>query len=390
MPSIDDSRSVQRPQARVALYIDPPSHHFLADRLFEDGPQRLNGDQQHAPYLHMRNLLRAAGVPVRTADYLPDAIDDTLKLYVSLGMLGRFERLAGRSDVVLSAFFAMECPIVEPRIYRALPRAAGAFRRVFSWSDSDSLRRFTGADLVLHHFRWPQSFDDVHEEIWKRDERKFLVMINANKLPRVHWQELYTERLRAVEFFSQTGEIDLFGKGWNEPSMRVGQTWVPWSLKWPWLGVRRSWDRLRPAPLLAAARRVYKGPAVSKAAVLGQYDFALCFENCILRGWITEKLFDCFFAGTVPVYWGPPEIADVVPPECFIDMRRFSDYVDLRTFLRSLGPVAIARYRQSAREFLRSRQFHPFSREAFTMHFARIVAEDGGERASLELRARGA
>jgi hypothetical protein len=367
---------VTAPHPRLALYIDPATPHFLGDRLFQDDLNLLNGDRQNAPFVDVRDRLGAAGVLVRTADHLPEAVDDTVKLYVSLGSLERFERLAARPDVVLSAFFAMECPIVEPKLYKALPLVARRFRRLFSWSDSRSLRRFTHADLPLRHFRWPQSFDDVHDGIWQNTDRKFLTMINANKLPRLYWRELYTERMRAVEFFARRNEIDLYGKGWDGPSMRVGTTWVPWTLKRRWLAFQRAWQRVRPPARLAAARRAYGGTAVSKAAVLGRYRFALCFENCVLRGWITEKIFDCFFAGTIPIYWGAPEIAEIIPAECFIDMRRYADYADLRRYLTSLSDQDVADYRGRARDFLRSASYHPFSRTAFTEHFVRLVAED--------------
>jgi hypothetical protein len=376
MPATVDAAAFAPQGRRVSVYIDPPTHHFRGDRLFHDDVSRLNGDRQNAPYAHLREALTARGVEVRTADFLPAEVDDSLKLYISLGNTENASRLLQRRDVVLSAFFAMECPIVEPRLYKALPQLAGQFRRIYSWSDSASLRRFTGADLRLHHFRWPQSFDDVHEQVWQRTDRKFMVMINANKLPRLYWQELYTERMRAVAFFARTGEIDLYGKGWDAPSMRVGVTWVPWTIKRPWLELKRRWDKIRPAPLLAAARRVYKGPAATKADVLGNYNFALCFENCILRGWITEKLFDCLFAGAIPIYWGAPEIAEIVPADCFIDMRSFNGYEDLRRFLRSLSASDLARYRQRGRDFLRSSDYQPFTRAAFTDIFLRLAEED--------------
>ena len=46
----------------------------------------------------------------------------------------------------------------------------------------------------------------------------------------------------------------------------------------------------------------------------------------VLERWITEKIFDCFYAGTIPVYLGAPDVARWLPPECFIDMRRFGGY----------------------------------------------------------------
>jgi hypothetical protein len=235
--------------------------------------------------------------------------------------------------------------------------------------------------------RWPQSFDSVHEEIWRGKERGFLVMINGNKIPRYDGacRELYRERLRAIEYFGRTGEIDLYGIGWNGPSFKVGAAFVPGTFeKLPMpatvnvIGhqLRTWWQRVFPDRYLAAAQKVYRGVAASKAQTLGRYKFGVCFENSVLKGWITEKIFDCFFAGTVPVYWGAPDIRDCVPGECFIDMREFNDYADLRRFLTSLASPEIDRYRERAREFLDSPAYEPFTRQAFARIFARIVEED--------------
>jgi alpha(1,3/1,4) fucosyltransferase len=322
----------------------------------------------------------ARGIPVHTADYLPREHDDVLKIYVSLGMRGNYRRLARRPDTILSAFFAMECPIVEPPLYRALPSVQRYFKRVLSWSDADALQRFMGRRLRCESFRWPQSYDGIIEPLWNRADRKFLVMINSNKRPRLQWQELYTERLRAVEFFARTGEIDLYGRGWDEPTWQQGITWVPYTLIRAQRALLPNWPRLRPDPLLVAARRTYQGPVRYKNETLSAYTFAICFENMILKGWITEKLFDCLFAGTVPVYLGAPDITEHVPADCFIDMRRFASYPELRNFLRSLEPRQVQAYRDNGREFLRSSRFQPFTRAAFAGIFARIMEEDAGGR----------
>jgi hypothetical protein len=95
----------------------------------------------------------------------------------------------------------------------------------------------------------------------------------------------------------------------------------------------------------------------------------------VLKGWITEKIFDCFFAGTVPIYWGAPEIAELIPTDCFIDMRQFGSYPELARFLKALGPRDIERYKQSARAFLRSPQFEPFTKEAFAQRFLDLVED---------------
>ena len=362
----------------VRLYIDPPSHHFLQDRLFTEEKTRFSGDQLMAPYIYLREYLENQGIEAHTADLLPEQPGRELNLYVSLGTFRDYAMLARRSDVILSAFFAVECPIVEPSIYRKLGHAQDYFRRVFSWSDSESLLRFTGRPLLCQHYHWAQSFDQVHEEVCGRQDRKFLVMINANKLPRVYWRELYTERMRAVEFFSRYGEIDLYGTGWDQPSIRVGRTRVPYTLTRLHRFALAQWQKAFPDPLLRAARRVYRGRAGSKADTLGGYTFALCFENMVIKGWITEKIFDCFYAGTVPVYLGAPDIDAYIPQDCFIDMRDFSDYDALRCYLKSMSREQIDIYRENARKFLASDGFEPFTKRTYAGHFRQIICEDAG------------
>ena len=162
---------------QIQVYIDPPTHHFLGDRLFqENGAVRLNGDQQEAPYVHLRDHFARRGIEVHTADMLPSHVDEsTRKVYFSLGRTYDAPRLVRRPDVDLGAFLALECPIVEPSLYKALPRMARHFPNVYSWSDSTSLERFTGRALKLRHFYWPQSFDDVHSNLWHQTDRKSVV-----------------------------------------------------------------------------------------------------------------------------------------------------------------------------------------------------------------------
>jgi hypothetical protein len=364
---------------RVTVYLDPSSPRFLRDRLFDPGELPYLGDQLHAPYAHLREALGARNVDVRTADYLPARESGTdLGLYVALSNLRNYRRIARRRDTILSACFAMEIPVVDPDLYRALGKAQHYFKRIMSWSDGASLARFVGGPIRCERFFWPQSFDQVHEPIWTREDRGFLVMINSNKLPCVYWQELYTERLRALSYFGAKGEIDLYGQGWDRAPLRFTRGWVPWTLRRVHMACLDAWDRMRPDPRLIVPRRVYRGPVRSKRETLGRYKFALCFENMILEGCITEKIFDCFYTGTVPVYWGAPEITEHVPKECFVDMRDFPSYDHLRDFLHSLTDGAIRDYKENARSYLASERFQRFRKTAFADHFLRIVAEDAG------------
>lgn len=43
---------------------------------------------------------------------------------------------------------------------------------------------------------------------------------------------------------------------------------------------------------------------------LNDYMFSLALENAQYRTYITEKILDCFATGTIPIYWGAPDIGD--------------------------------------------------------------------------------
>ena len=375
----------------IAIYIDPFSHHFLGDKLFDlNFAAHAGGEQILAPYVHLKEYLGARGIPVHTADYFPSQPDGYRNLFFSLGRIEQYKRVGKRQDAVLSAFFAFETPIIDPDLYRELYYAQDSFRRIFCWTDSAALEPWVGGPLRCLPFFPPQSFDKVHSGTWENTDRGFLVMINNNRLCRLPppCRELYSERMRAVLYFGQTGEIELYGGGWDRPTLRVGgRICIPGTFgKIPQPGTLqrlnheliRHWQKFFPDPLLESARKVYRGFATSKRETLGKYKFALCFENAILKGWITEKIFDCFFAGTVPVFWGATDVEDHIPTDCFIDMRRFADYSDLRSYLRSLSPEDVQNYKEAARAFLESPRFDPFTKRAFAERFARIVEEDTG------------
>jgi hypothetical protein len=370
----------------VAVWFDPPTHHQFGDRLFDRDSNPYAGDDILAPYVAAREQVQAMGLPVHTADQLPAAPDGRRHLLISFGAPDRLVQhsvrkyavLARRPDVRLSAFFAMECPIVEPRMFAALPELQRTFARILSWSDSDALLPFTHQPVRTEHFCWPQSFDAVHDELWATAERGFLLMMNTNKLPRLYVDELYTARLRAVEYFQRFGEIDLYGRGWERMPMRVGKTRTPATLRRIGESLADLKQRLLPDPVYVAAKAAWRGSAKSKSQTLARYRFALCFENSVLKGWMTEKLFDCFFVGTVPVYWGPPDTLDWVPAECFIDMRQFASFDELRAFLKALTPGQERRYREAARDHLASARFDPFRRRTFAERIAAIVGADAG------------
>ncbi|MBI5100211.1 MAG: hypothetical protein HZB33_00015 [Nitrospirae bacterium] len=284
-------------------------------------------------------------------------------------------RLIGRG-VVPKVVISGESPNVIPWFYRRLDTFVRPFRHAFLF------RGFSArvpSSVTFHPFLWPTGRSDMLEgPSWT--ERGLVVMVVGNKdrymidLKRpvrslvraaVSWSkwryykaadslfrfpDLYESRFDAIEHFCGRSDFRLFGKGWerrNTPGSRGKQL------------------------------RFHTEPAEceNKIDVMPKFRFALCFENCVFPGYVTEKIFDCLLAGCVPVYFGAPDITDFCPKECFVDFRDFRDFGDLEKTLREFPKNEWDAKRQAIREFLDSNMFRRHRQEFIVSELAQCLLE---------------
>ena len=124
--------------------------------------------------------------------------------------------------------------------------------------------------------------------------------------------------------------------------------------------------------MLATSCPSYKGRVESKKDTLEQYKFSICFENAKdIPGYITEKIFDCFFAGCVPVYWGANNVSEHIPEDCFIDMRKFANYEDMYQYMKNMSDEEYLGYLNAIERFILSDKSYQFSVE----YFAKTITE---------------
>lgn len=247
----------------------------------------------------------------------------------------------------------MEPPIVAPHLYAALPELTTKFDRVYVHNVEGDGYSLDGVQRgKLRRLYWPIPYNDVLMPFWNCKEReKCIVVINGNHRPHSRLREQYSTRIEAMAELSKHGVVDLFGQGWD---------------KW-WL--RRAWWlpywRNR-----AALMSIYKGGCASKFDVLQRYEFCLCFENMAMNGYITEKIFDCLYAGTIPLYLGAPDISAYVPPNAYVDCRKFTSWSAMWEEVRSYSDSRIQSMREAGRLFLGSEEA-----KAFFLSLENIVGE---------------
>lgn len=204
-------------------------------------------------------------------------------------------------------------PEVPPKYYYDF------FSRVYTWNDQ----------LIDHQkffkFYYPHRMPMI--ETVPFDEKKFVVMVNAN---------MTFERKKIIRFFETkpNGEFDLYGRIQGPLSFcQCYRGEIP--------GRHTGQDKVN---------------------LLKNYRFCICFENCHhFYGYITEKLFCCFAAGCIPVYWGARNVENYIPKSCFIDFRDFENTEMLYLYLKDMPEEVYKTYLENIREFLKSPEAFRFS-----------------------------
>jgi hypothetical protein len=330
-----------------SIFIDPSYPVFNQDRLFDLGDPLLNRDNQLLPFHRLREHLHTLGKSVHTADYLLSADADAGATsacgYYSLGILDNYQRIAREGRARLKAFVIMEPPVVAPHLYQALPALTNAFERVYVHNIDGDCYSLAGVQQdKLRRLYWPLPHAEVLEPYWsQRDRMQRIVVINGSHKPRSFHKELYSKRIDAMAALAPTGAVDLFGRGWER--------W--WSGEARWIPYWRNRRTLM---------SIYRGACASKFEVLQRYAFCLCFENIAMNGYITEKLFDCLYAGTIPLYLGAPDILRYVPQEVFIDCSQYRSWEEMWNEVRMIPQARIEAMREAGRQFLRSEAAQPF------------------------------
>lgn len=214
----------------------------------------------------------------------------------------------------------------------------------------------------------PEEFDRGVPEYIERSI--FCCLIGSNRHANIDdKRELYSERVRAIKWFERHAPSDfqLFGNGWKVPQKRHGF----------WGKVKYRSEKIMPFLMGKPVFSSYRGPIEIKQSVLRNSKFCICFENARdIRGYLTEKIFDCLFAGCVPIYWGEPNIEEWLPKECFIDFRKFSSYDALYHFLNKISPKSFKSYQAAGRNFINSQDFIVHSSQSFASRLINRVLVD--------------
>lgn len=242
-----------------------------------------------------------------------------------------------------------ECPIIKPEGW--MTKNHQYYGKVFTWDDSlvDNKKYF--------HYRWLQNFQLGRSLSVPFEKKKLIVLINAQKtnyLP----NELYSLRVQSIRYFEKTHpkDFDLYGVGWEKPL----------DLKFVYSALKSN-----PFKILIFLKDYvdslggfpsYKCKVADKIGTLIRYKFCLCFENMKnIDGYITEKIFDCFKANCVPVYYGASNINDYIPKNTFIDFRQFNNFDIMYKYIVNIDEKIYNEYLNNINKYIKSNEFKKWS-----------------------------
>ncbi len=206
--------------------------------------------------------------------------------------------------------------------------------------------------------KWPEYYGSP-AYLWWWIKNRIAEVILGKRRESVRYSmgeiELLTYRLGIISFFLGLGKLDIYGKGWD----RLRGLPPKWAKK-----LNMYFFKNRPKT------------CEDKVKTISDYKFCLCVENAAFPGYITEKIIDCYVAGVVPLYIGAPNVVEILPPDSFIDLRRFKQYDQLAWYLEELTESEALKITAAGRNYLGGIKGRCHSYEGFAKEVELLVRDN--------------
>lgn len=323
---------------------------FYNDALFHADAYNLS-ENLFVPVIRFKEMAEQKGYEIHTMDCLEwkeceylifkDIPNDSILTVNSIIKLAKYVlKRKWRSDFLAKAVWSgriedMYLIVQEPEVVNASSHTEKYykfFHKILTWNDN-----MTDGKKVFKYLI-PQVKPEKMS--WHEFENKKMTVLIASDKKSRHPGELYSLRRKWICFAQEKHlDFDLYGFGWNKSEFSD-----------------------------------YQGSVENKLETLAGYKYCICFENSGQeKGYITEKIFDCFFAGCVPIYYGPENITDFIPENTFINMRKFQNFNELTEYLLSIGKEEYNSMLTAICSFLESDSFRAFEVEAYLNKIDKVI-----------------
>jgi len=194
-------------------------------------------------------------------------------------------------------------------------------------------------------WHWATGYRSIQRAGWQFGLQDF---IQAKRSLYYHGRQ---KLARAAEAFSEN-VLDVYGANWNG-----------WNQGW--------YYRFFPDSPYQTARGKFDA---DKLTLLGRYRFVIAYENYVSDvGYISEKIFDAFYAGCVPVYLGDQNVSNWIDPDCFVDARKFKSPRAVLQFVRDCDQSTWEGMIAAGQRYLKSEQIRLFQPKHFAETMVRAI-----------------
>jgi hypothetical protein len=314
-----------------------------------------NRDNSLVPFIKLKKYFLNHNVELNTSDL---NIDREVDFEIHFNVYAQ-------SNVNIPLYLlALETPLIHPKNWDQ--KELSKYRKIFCWGQN-----IYPIDKYVPLY-YPQTLVIPEVNGFSGRDRFCCLIAGNKKVAQYDPRELYSERVKTIRWFEKNApkDFDLYGYNWHKLPPKQQKNFLLTKIENRILSKLYELIKLNPFPS-------YRGKIKSKRDILSQYRFSICYENARdFSGYITEKIFDCFFAGNVPVYWGADNVSKIIPSNCYIDRREFKDTADVYKFLKTMDETTYQKYQQSIREFLLSDMAKPFSDDVFAETIVSTITED--------------
>lgn len=271
--------------------------------------------------------------------------------------------------------FSGESPLYTPKFYLNIKNIGPKFKKRILFSGL--FEKFNAISGENHVMRFPSYSENDRIDPQEWDARDFLTIVVGNKyvinnskkylkhpIDILRWikrsfyiknnfnaeiedrnkLQLQDKRLAALIFFGGKKSLKLYGKGWDNLKN------LP---KYYQNKLSKILNELEPKAI------------EDKIKEISSYKFVLCFENFSYPGYVTEKIIDCFVAGSIPVYLGAPNIKELIPYDSFINVNDYVSWEELLIKLESIEEKEGKEIINNGKKFLDSKEGYLHSYEGF-------------------------
>lgn len=246
--------------------------------------------------MHDDNIMDKKTLKVNFVDYWSDLTDEN-NFFLQLLQKNYHIEISNNPDILFYSCFGAEhlqynCKKI---LYLAENRSFGYRNYDFSFSFLETTdKNFYLPHFVdyEHFFEFVKGNNTIITTYREKEKKEFCAFIASNKKS--------TERIRFVQKLMKYKRVHCYGS-------------VLYNME-----EKKS--------TLANKGNKVIDRRKEKNDIIKQYKFTIAFENTRSYNYVTEKIYQPLLVGSIPIYWGAPNIADLFNPQCYINISDFDSF----------------------------------------------------------------